>query len=200
AAANVTLQASPAQVETVGGTVELLAVVRDSTGEPLADAAVNFQAQVGTLQSRGGVIRTDNNGQARDRLIVSASDIEALGNQNTFSATAVVGTASGTTEDSAEIRVNRCEPVADFSATAGSGLTVEIRNDSTGQEPLSFLWNFDGPIEEGDPGDPIFAARNPGQITYTAPGEYTIRLEVSNDCGDGFDSATVDVCEDPPCD
>jgi hypothetical protein len=188
AAANVSLQASPGQVGTEGGSIDLLAVIRDSTGEPLADAAVNFQSEVGTLTSRGAVTRSDANGLARDRLVVSASDLQAISNQNSFTVRAVVGTGSGgTTEDSVEIRINRCEPVASFSATPGSNQTVTLSNTTTGEEPLNFLWDFGGQIEQQG----VETSRNPGTVRYVQPGQKNITLRVENACGTSFASQTV---------
>lgn len=188
AAANVSLQASPGQVGTDGGAVNLLAVVRDDTGEPLPNAAVNFQSEVGTLASFGAVVRSDADGLARDTLVVTASDLQAISNQNSFTVEAVVGTGGGgTTQDSVEIRINRCEPVAAFSATPGSNQTVTISNTTTGEEPLSFLWDFGGAVEQ--PG--VETSRNPGTVRYQQPGQKTITLRVENSCGVSFASQTV---------
>lgn len=188
AAANVSLQASPAQVDAEGGTIELLAVVRDETGQPLADASVNFQTEVGTLASRGAVRRTDDEGQVSDRLIVSEADLQAISNRDSFNVGAVVGTSGGnTTDDTVEIRVNRCEPRASFSATAGSNQTVTIVNTSTGEQPLSYLWDFGGPIEQQG----VQNSRDPGTVRYTQPGQKTITLRVENICGTSFASQTV---------
>ena len=41
-AASVTLQASPTTIQSNGGQIDLLAVVRDDTGQPLPGASVNF--------------------------------------------------------------------------------------------------------------------------------------------------------------
>jgi hypothetical protein len=188
AAANISLQASPAQVGTDGGSIDLLAVVRDSTGQPLADAAVNFQTEVGTLASRGAIRNTDASGLVRDRLVVTRSDLQAISNQNSFTVAAVVGTGSGgTTNDTVQVRINRCEPLASFTASAGSNQTVTITNTSTGEEPLSFLWEFGGAIEQQG----VQNSRNPGTVRYQQPGQKNITLRVENACGVSFASQTV---------
>lgn len=188
-AANVSLQASPAQVGEDGGTVDLLAVVRDDTGEPLADAAVNFQTEVGTLASRGAIKRTNANGQVSDRLVVTSGDLQAVTNLNAFSVTAVVGTsAGGTTEDSVQVRIARCEPDAEFTAVEGDGQTVTINNETTGED-VSYLWNFGGPIRED--AARLSTSRDPGIITYLDPGLKQITLEATNECGTSNDSQQV---------
>lgn len=188
-AANISLQASPAQVTENGGTVDLLAVVRDDTGEPLADAAVNFQTEVGTLTSRGAIKRTNANGQVSDRLVVTSDDMEAVTNLNAFSVTAVVGTsAGGTTEDSVQVRIARCEPDAEFTAVEGDGQTVTISNTTTGED-VTYAWNFGGEIQQDV--ETLRNSRDPGTITYVQPGVKQISLEATNECGTSNDSQQV---------
>ena len=67
-ARNISLQATPTTLPATGGRVTLLALVRDARGLPLANQGVNFTTQLGTLASRGGLVQTDANGQARDTL------------------------------------------------------------------------------------------------------------------------------------
>ncbi len=187
AAANISLQASPAQVSDGGGDIQLLAVVRDDTGEPLANAAVNFQAEVGTLTSRGAVKRTDADGQVQDKLVVEAQDLDAI-TSNSFTATAVVGTSGGgTKEDTVEIRINRCRPEVSFTVTAVGNNRVEFVNDTTGQEPIDWLWDFndDGVVDS--------TLRSPAPFEYASPGQKTVRLHATNSCGEDEDARTVNV-------
>jgi hypothetical protein len=187
-AATITLQASPSQVPAEGGTVSLLAVVRDETGEPLADAAVNFQTEVGRLASGGAIQRSNAQGQVRDTLQVTQSDLDAISNLTSFQVSVVVGTGSGgTTSDSAEIRINRCAPIAAFTATVGSNQTVTLSNVTTGEEPISYLWDFGGQIEQLG----VETVKNPGTIRYTTPGQKTITLRAENRCDTSFASQTV---------
>jgi hypothetical protein len=71
AAASITAQANPTVLPLTGGTVTLSALVRSSTGAPVAHAGVNFTTTLGTLASGGGLISTDNNGQATDTLTIT---------------------------------------------------------------------------------------------------------------------------------
>ncbi len=76
-AASVTLQASPTTIQSNGGQIDLLAVVRDDTGQALPGATVNFTTQLGTLDSAGGLVATNSGGEAEDILRVRASDVNA---------------------------------------------------------------------------------------------------------------------------
>lgn len=190
AAANISLQANPAQVDEEGGVVELLAVVRDATGQPLADASVNFQSEVGSLASRGALRQTNSSGVVTDRLVVSESDLQAISNRDSFRAAVVVGTSSGTTSDNVEIRVNRCAPRAIFTASEGSNQTVTIINDSRGQQTLSYFWSFGGVLDP-PADDEMLTSRDPGTIRYAEPGQKQLSLRVSNVCGSSFAAVTV---------
>ena len=76
-AASVTLQASPTTIQSNGGQIDLLAVVRDDTGQALPGATVNFTTQLGTLDSAGGLVATNSGGEAADTLRVRARDVSA---------------------------------------------------------------------------------------------------------------------------
>jgi hypothetical protein len=77
-AAAISLQTTPSSVPETGGELELVALVRDEQGQSLSGAPVNFRTDVGTLQSGGGLVSTDAGGEARDVLMVSAGDLDAL--------------------------------------------------------------------------------------------------------------------------
>jgi adhesin/invasin len=73
--ASITLQAVPATIPSSGGKVQLVALVRDSTGAPVAGAQVNFTTNLGRLASGGGLVSANANGQATDTLTVQAADV-----------------------------------------------------------------------------------------------------------------------------
>lgn len=75
--ASITLQATPPTIPSSGGTVTLLALVRDATGAPVPAAQVNFTTTVGELRSRGGLVTANGNGQATDVLTVRSTDISS---------------------------------------------------------------------------------------------------------------------------
>jgi PKD repeat protein len=175
-ASSVNLQATPSQVSDSGGNISLLAVVRDSDGEPLDDATVNFGTEVGRLASGGSLLRTNAQGEARDTLFVDASDLAAL-NANSFNVTVVVGAGDTTRTDQTTSRNNSCEPIAAFRAEDRGNNQVEVFNDSTGEEPLDFMWDFenDGTFDR--------FVENPAIYTYDTGGRKEILLRVENRCG-----------------
>jgi PKD repeat protein len=76
------------------------------------------------------------------------------------------------------ITVNNIAPVANFTATPTSGtvpLRVQFTDQSTGN-PTSYAWDFnnDGTVDS--------TAKNP-LYTYSTPGTYTVKLNVSNSVG-----------------
>jgi len=190
---NITLQATPSQVGP-GGSVSLLATVRDDEARPLPGAAVNFQTQVGTLDSRGALRTTNANGQVTDTLRVSAEDVEASPTPS-FMVTAIVGTEGGTAEDTATIQIITLEPRIRFFPTSAGANRVFFRNETTGREPIAFAWDFqnDGTVDS--------TVREPTFDYGNNTGMVTVRLDADN--ADGSDTAfctfTVPVTGSPVC-
>jgi adhesin/invasin len=91
-AKTITLQALPANIANTGGVVTLIALVRDSLGQPAPDVKVNFTTTVGTLASKGGFKKTNGGGEATDTLTVLGSD---LTNQTSITVTATAAAADG---------------------------------------------------------------------------------------------------------
>lgn len=171
---SISLQVSPGSVAPVGGTLSLLALVKDDIGRGVANAPVNFNADAGTLASGGGVVPTDQGGQASDTLSVTPQDVDALGTR-TFEVQAETVNFEGTQlRATFTVRVQTGAPIADFTFSA-AGLTVTFTNRSTGDQPLDYVWEF------GDQ-TPISTAENP-QHTYGAAGTYEVRLTASNALG-----------------
>lgn len=177
-----TLQASPESLPDSGGEIDLLAVVVDSNGEPLEGAAVTFSTELGTLESGGGPVDTDENGEARDQLTVTAADIDSWDESSFEVRAATPGPDGAELEDFADIEVpssTPTAPTAQFTVERGAAgeNSVQFRNQSTGQEPLSFEWDFenDGTFDSN--------AREPDHL-YPNAGNFTVKLRVSNSVGD----------------
>jgi len=161
-AALISLQVSPTVVLEDGGTLDLLALVRDDRGALLPAAVVNFGTEFGILASGGAGITTDQAGEARDTLAVSPADVISAGNGFLVSATTA---AEGGVEVLATftVAVTRLEPIASFTFSLLGNRQVVFTNESTGGEPLRFSWEFrnsDGDLQ-GDS-----TQRNP---TFTFP-------------------------------
>jgi hypothetical protein len=73
AAARVVLNATPAVVPRAGGTVQLVAVVTDSSGNRLAGVPVTFTATAGALGL--GTVISDLNGEARNTLTTTRESV-----------------------------------------------------------------------------------------------------------------------------
>jgi PKD repeat protein len=183
-AASVTLQATPTTISEAGGTITLLALVRDANGQPLPDAQVNFRSEVGTLQSGGGFRTTNSQGSASDTLRVSAGDIGTLAGDE-FKVTVEVGGAAGAVvSKETTIGIQR-PPQAAFTFTR-SGLVVVFQDNSTGR-PTSWTWDF------GD-STPISTSQNPTH-EYSEAGTYVVTLTVRNSQGTSSISSLVTVSD-----
>lgn len=171
-AASMSFQVTPSSVAETGGTLELLALVRDDVSQPLAGAQVNFRSEVGTLASGGRFITTDADGEARDTLTVTAADLQLVGDDS-FTVTAEAGGAGGSIiSRTFEVGIQR-PPQASFSFQR-AGLVVTFTDTSSGS-PTSWQWDF------GD-GTPISNQQNPVHA-YSGPGTYVVTLTARNSIG-----------------
>ena len=184
-AANITLQASPGQVADSGGDVSLLAVVRDDQGRALAGSLVNFQTEVGTLDSRGALKTTNASGEARDTLRVSDADIASF-NAPSFTVRATVGGGSGTQQGTATIRILAAKPIADFTPRPGGDFKVFFENITQGQQPIDYEWDFqnDGTIDS--------TLESP-TFNYGSATTVTVRLTATNAFGTSTKFRTISV-------
>ena len=181
-AASMSFQVTPSSVPETGGTLDLLALIRDEQSQPLAGAQVNFRSEVGELASGGRFLVTDANGEATDRLRVSAADLQLIGDDN-FTVTAEVGGPGGTIiSRTFQVGIQR-PPRASFTFQR-SGLVVTFTDTSTGG-PTSWQWDF------GD-GTPTSNQRNPIH-TYSGAGTYVVTLTVRNSIGTDTASNLVQI-------
>jgi hypothetical protein len=173
---NISLQVSPGSVAASGGTLKLLALVKDDIGLGVQGAGVNFVSQAGTLASGGGVLRTDSGGQAEDSLRLTVQDIDALGSR-TFKVQAFSTDSTGA-QISAEftVSVQTGAPIGSFTFVA-TGLSVQFQNQSTGDQPLSYLWDF------GDQTTPPNQTVTSPTHVYNTAGTYNVKLTVTNSVG-----------------
>jgi len=185
-AAFVSVQATPTTVEEGGGEIELLALVRGDSGSPLADAVVNFSTPFGTLDSGGGALISDANGQVVDTLTLTDRDVASITGESFVVTAQTAGGTATLIEGTFSITVARLQPRAQFIATDGGGNTVIFRSTSTGGQPLDFGWDFtnNGTIDS--------TAENPTH-TYSVAGTYMVRLVVTNVFGQDTAMQTVTV-------
>jgi hypothetical protein len=117
-ATSVTLQATPTSLPESGGEIDLLALLRDEGGQPLAGTLVNFTTEIGTLRSGGDFVRSDASGRAEDTLDVRRRDIPD--NLNDFDVTVEVSGPDGeliTRTRTITIQRSTSTPVATGSST-----------------------------------------------------------------------------------
>jgi hypothetical protein len=170
--ASMTLQVTPTSLPETGGSLDLLALVRDDQSQPLAGAQVNFRSEIGTLASGGRFIVTNANGEARDRLTVSAVDIQTVQDDNFEVAAETGGTSGNIISRTFLVGIQRA-PRASFTFQR-VGLVVTFTDTSAGN-PTQWLWDF------GD-GTPTSTQQNPVHA-YSAAGTYVVTLTVRNSTG-----------------
>jgi len=185
----ISLQATPTTVPEdfpeATRAIQLLALLRDDQGQPLPDVPVNFGTEVGSLDSGGAFIDTNDEGEARDTLRVSEADINSVSGDS-FTVTVEAGTGGGDgggglQTDEVTISILR-RPDALFTFTT-NGLTAIFEDQSTGN-PTSWRWEFgDGQTS---------SAQNPTH-TYSAAGTYTVTLTATNAAGSSTFSRSVTV-------
>lgn len=192
-ALNISLSVDPSSIPVTGGVVTLSALVRDDFGDPLFDAGVNFLKDAGSLASGGGLVYTDGAGLARDLLTITEADLAALPPGTTgITVSAEVAGSGGAliTSDPQTIRLQTEIPIAGFDFDA-TGLTVNFTNTSTGDPPLTYMWDF------GDGG--TSTSENPGN-TYAAEGTYLVSLTATNVGGSDTLTKEVSVTAEPNID
>ncbi len=82
--------------------------------------------------------------------------------------------------------------IVDFCGPTSINPTAMVSSCAPALSALTYAWSFPG-------GSPSFStAANPGPISYTAPGTYTVSLTVSNECGVSTTANEVFVINDVP--
>jgi PKD repeat protein len=143
---------------------------------------VNFTTEVGILASGGAFLTTDANGQARDSVRVSDTDIAALGDDD-FLVGLEVGGAGSVVAKTFTVRIQR-PPDAAFSFVRNQ-LTVAFEDQST-NNPTSWTWSF---------GDGQTSRQQNPTHTYSTAGTYTVTLTVRNAIGEDSVSQLVQVTQ-----
>jgi hypothetical protein len=190
AATSITLQATPTNISSTGNsTVQLLAVVRGSGGRPLANAAVNFQTEYGSLASGGRLVQTNDRGEARDTLTVRQNDLANEPPNVTVTAqTAGGGEGSALINATFEIQVRTSRLDARFTWTKGTGDTTAVFNStvSGGSGQYRYTWDF------GD-GTPTSASPDPAHTYPQGSRTYFVTLTVTDSQTGQSDVSTANV-------
>jgi hypothetical protein len=186
-ASSIVLSVNPGSIPEAGGTVQLLAIVRDSLGDGLAGAQVNFQTDLGSLFSGGSLNPTDSKGEVPDTLTVTQADLNAFSG-NAFNVSAQTGGIGGVIlEDTKSVQIVSSAPLAAFTFSGASGsMTVDFLFTGSGDEPLTFAWDFenDGTVDS--------TLRNPSH-TYLTTGGKTVLLTVTNVFGTNQATTSIQI-------
>lgn len=174
-AASIVLQPTPTVIQSTGGNIQLLAIVRDANGQPEAGQGVNFSTDLGTLDSRGAIITTNASGQAHDTLRVKATDL--LNNTTMIHVTVQSATSAGALiSGMATIQVVTGRPTAHFTyVPLSDNHEVQFTNASSGGSgTVTYTWDFGDGASSTD--------QNPNH-TYTANGQFNVQLTATDSLG-----------------
>ncbi len=180
-AGSIRLQATPTSITEAGGEIELVALVRDGDSEPFADAEVNFFSSVGTLESQGRTVVTDEDGLASDTLTLTAAQLVAFP-EDSLEVSAETGGSDGVQTDTAEITIRR-SPRASFSFSISG--TIVTFTDSSTRSPTTWTWDF------GDSSSSTL--QNPIHTYATSGVSFTVTLIAANDVGESSASSVVTI-------
>jgi hypothetical protein len=165
---NILVVASPSSVGPPDFTSEIIATVFDNDNNTMSDVPLIFSTNAGALASAGAILRTNTQGQARDRLTLRGEDPATV----TVSSGSVSATVSVNRGTSASPAISSLSP---SSGSPGSSLTVTIRGQ-----------NFQpGPIVSFGPGISV------GTVTYVNSQTLLVAITIEASAATGDRSVTV---------
>lgn len=175
ASTTITLSANPLSIPP-DGTATVQAIVRNGGAPVRSGTEVQFQTTLGQIDA---LAATDGNGVAQVTL-------QAAGHVGMATVTAGSG---ANTSNTVMVTFAASTVTANFTPTV-DGLTVIFDNTSTGN-PTAYAWDF-GDGRQSNERDPVH--------TYSAPGDYVVRLTVSDATSQDSQSQTVNVRNEPLAD
>jgi plastocyanin len=184
AAETVTVRVNPSSVPQTGGTVQISALVRDASGNPVQGAQVAFSADNGVLSANSAI--TGPNGEATTTLQTSRQTIVRA----TVAGKEGQATVNVVSVPSASIQVNPQTP------TAGQPVTITITpSTGTNANPIQNVI-----VELGDgTRHNLGAIAGATQVAhiYSQQGSYTISVTVVDNEGRSSTASAVVVVQRP---
>jgi adhesin/invasin len=175
AADNLALRAEPSSVSATGGTVQLIAAVRDATGNAVPGVSVTFSTTAGQLSPASAT--TDANGEARSSL-ATTRQAEVTASVGTKSAKVTVTyTAAPTIAVTVTPTAPAIGEVVTFAITVTPATDVPIRSIQ---------------IDFGDgTRTNLGASSTSASHVYSVPGTFTVRVTVTDVTGQTSEHATI---------
>ena len=158
------------QVIMVGDTLNFSGSGNDPASNEVVTFLWNFAgvAPNSTMQSPGDIVFND---PGLFTIVLSVSD--SLGNIGTSQ---IVVTVNDPMANQAPVG-SIISPLGDLIINPGDSIIVEgSATDPDANDPITYLWDFDGVA-------PNSTMQNPGEVTYSMPGTYTIRLTATDNLG-----------------
>ena len=183
AAALVAIRATPSSLPQGGGTVQIIAVVRDASGNTLPGAPVSFTTDQGNLGSTSAL--TNDNGEAQTSLTTNRDAVVTATVISTITATTTVRIINAPT-----IQIALATGAATPSVGVGVNFTVTPGPIATGAAIQGASVNFGDGTAVVNLG-PISGATNLTHA-FNAPGVYIVTASVVDATGQGA-SSTVSV-------
>jgi PKD repeat protein len=195
----ISLSANPTSLSAAGGTSTIVALVTDSSGNPIANVPVTFSTDNGSLSS--SLVTTDSTGHAQTQL--------TTGRTAKVTATAGVSSTSGTTtttapSSSVTVTVNASATItlgapSPANPVAGQTVTVTltVTASTTGGAVRQVIVNWGDGTAQQTLG--AISGATTLSHTYTAPGTYTVTATATDANGDTFPAVTtITVGNRPP--
>jgi PKD repeat protein len=183
AAANVTLRADPASVGANGGSVQLIATVRDESGNPIAGVPVTFATTAGQIAAAS--VNTDANGEARTTLTTTReANVTARAGSQEATATVTVQAAP-----TIAVTVTPATPVVGQPVT----FAIEVTPATNGNPIQSMTIDF------GDGQRRTIGSSGTTSVAhvYSKTGTYTVTITARDTAGQDSSQVTI-IAVQPP--
>ncbi len=176
AADNLVLRAEPTSVGGSGGTVQVIATVRDVTGNGIVGIPVTFSATAGQISP--ATVNTDTNGEARASLTTSrASKVTASAGSKTATVDVVYLAAP-----TISLTVTPSSPL--IGQVAVFAITVTPATDGSPIQSIRIEFGDGSSVDLGNSSTSV-------SHVYTSPGTYTVRVTVTDVTGQHTEQVTV---------